>query len=327
MRSTSLDAVALETCVAAAVAAPSLYNSQPWRFRLDPETVTFHVRAAPAHGLRFTDPEGRALHISVGACVLNLRVALEHFGWAPVIRLLPSPRDPTLLATVNPTESGAWETETADGELYAALWRRRSSRLPFSDDPLPLWLRAELAAAAEAEGASLVFPQAAETARLLELTALGERRNHADPDRAAESRRWVREDPYSASDTGVPLEALGPQDARERLPMRDFTAQRHPERLPARSFEKAPVIALLTTEHDRRADWLRAGQALERVLLVATARGLRTSLLHQALEWPDLRASLSPTPDHTGHAQILVRLGHGPQGPATPRRPAPRLLD
>ncbi|MEV0175925.1 nitroreductase family protein [Streptomyces sp. NPDC050803] len=327
MHSTSLDAAALETCVAAAVAAPSLYNSQPWRFRLDPQTVTFHVRAAPAQSLRFTDPEGRALHVSVGACVLNLRIAMEHFGWTPVTRLLPSPGDPSLLATVSPTESRTGEPEVAEAELYAALWRRRSSRLPFSGEPPTQRLRAELAAAAGAEGAALFFPDAAETARMLALTAHGERRNHSDADRAAESRRWVREDPYSASDTGVPLEALGPQDAREQLPMRDFTAQRHPERLPARSFEKAPVVALLTTEHDRRADWLRAGQALERVLLVATARGLRTSLLHQALEWPDLRQALSPTPDHPGHAQILVRLGHGPQGPATPRRTVEPLFD
>ncbi|WAZ19512.1 nitroreductase family protein [Streptomyces cinnabarinus] len=323
MSSAILDATVLETCVAAAVAAPSLYNSQPWRFRLDPETVTFHVRAAPSQGLRFTDPDARALHVSVGACVLNLRVAMAHFGWTADTRLLPSPRDPGLLATVRPTGTRTGDPQAAEDELYPAVWRRRSSRLPFSGGPLPP-LRAELATTAAMEGASLVFPDPARTARLLALTALGERRNRADPDRARESRRWVREDPYDLSDTGLPLAALGPQDAREQLPLRDFTAQRHSERLPARLFEPAPVMALLVTEHDRRTDWLRAGQALERVLLVATARGLRMSLLHQALEWPDLRQSLSPAP---GHAQMLVRLGYGPQGPATPRRTVRGAID
>ncbi|MFE3633551.1 hypothetical protein [Streptomyces sp. NPDC059168] len=81
-----------------------------------------------------------------------------------------------------------------------------------------------------------------------------------------------------------------------------------------------PLVALLTTEHDRRSDWLRAGQALEHLLLVATAHGVRASLLHQPMEWPDLRRALSPASDLTGHAQMLVRLGHGPEGPATPRR-------
>ncbi|SBT89649.1 Nitroreductase family protein [Streptomyces sp. DI166] len=322
MHSTILDATALETCVAAAVVAPSLYNSQPWRFRLDPETVTFHIRAAPAPGLRFTDPDGRAVHVSVGACVLNLRVAMAHFGWTPRTRLLPAPADPALLATVRPTETGALDPSQA--ELYEALWRRHSSRLPFTGEPLSPVLCAELATAAAVEGADLLFPDAAETARLLALTAEGERRNRADPDRASESRRWVREDPYAYPRTGLPLATLGPQDAREHLPLRDFTAERHAERLPARSFERSPFIALLTTAHDRRTDWLRAGQALERVLLTATARGLRSSLLHQPLEWPDLRHEASP---RTGHAQILIRLGHGPQGPATPRRAVEEVIE
>ncbi|KUO17748.1 Acg family FMN-binding oxidoreductase [Streptomyces dysideae] len=323
MRSTSFDAAVLEKCLSAAVAAPSVYNAQPWRFRLDPETVTFHVRAASHGSLRYTDPEGRALHLSVGACVLNLRIAMAHFGWEPVTRLLPSPEDPDLLASVRPTEP-LTGPRGADAGLYEAIWRRHSSRFPFSDRPIPPYLRLELAAAAGAEGARLGFPDAAETARLLSLTAQAEQRNRLDADRMAESRRWVRGDPYTSSDTGLPWVALGPQDARERLPMRDFTAERHPERLAARTFETTPAIARLTTAHDRRADWLRAGQALERVLLVATARGLRASLLHQAMEWPDLRDSLSAP---TEHAHMLVRLGYGPQGPATPRRAAHTLLD
>lgn len=77
-----------------------------------------------------------------------------------------------------------------------------------------------------------------------------------------------------------------------RMPMRDFGAQRHPDVLPARVFETRPTLAVLSTAHDRRADWLRAGQALERVLLSATRRGVRASFLRQALEWPDLRGVL-----------------------------------
>lgn len=324
MCSTSFDAAVLDKCVSAAVAAPSIHNSQPWRFRLDPETVTFHVRAAPGGGLRHTDPEGRALHLSVGACVLNLRVAMTHFGWDPVTHLLPCPGEPDLLASVRPTEPAPSGPRRGDSGLYGAVWRRHSSRFPFSDRPIPPSLRVELAAAAGAEGAWLRFPEHAETARLLALTADGEQRNRLDADRSTESRRWVRGDPYAQADTGLPWATLGPQDTREWLPMRDFTAQRHPDRLLARVYETAPVIAVLTTEHDRRTDWLRAGQALERVLLVATAHGLRASLLHQAMEWPDLRESITPGPDH---AHMFVRLGYGPEGPATPRRAARTVRD
>ncbi|MFF5187649.1 Acg family FMN-binding oxidoreductase [Streptomyces sp. NPDC000345] len=326
MESTSFGAALLETCVSAAVAAPSVHNTQPWRFALDPETVTFEVRADPGRGMRHMDPTGRALLLSVGACVFNLRVALAHFGWSPVTRLLPSPRDPALLATVRPAGLTARRTGERDADLYEAIWRRHSSRFPFTSRPLPAAVRRELAAAALAEGASLRFTEGADTLRLLRLTAEAEQRNRLDADRAAEARHWVHRDLEPAPDTGLPRTALGPQDARERIPLRDFTAQRHRERLTARPFEAAPVVAVLTTGHDRRVDWLCAGQALERVWLVATAHGLRASVMHQAVEWADLRDALVAVPDGTAHPQLLLRLGYGPEGPATPRRTAGREL-
>ncbi|MDX2530946.1 MULTISPECIES: Acg family FMN-binding oxidoreductase [Streptomyces] len=320
-----LDAATVETSVAAAVAAPSIHNTQPWRFGLDPETLTFQVRAAPERGLRRADPAGRALHLSVGASVLNLRVAMAHFGWSPVRRLLPAPEDPGLLAVLR---LAGRDTRSATGHrahLYEAIWRRHSSRLPFAGRPLPSYLRTELGEAARVEGARLWFPDAAGTARLLRLTAEAERRNRVDTDRATEGSRWVHRDLDPIADVGLPRAVLGPQDTRELLPMRDFTAQQHTERLVARPFEAAPHIAVLITEHDSRADWLRAGQALQHMWLLATAHGLRASLLHQALEWPDLRRSMSPVPGPAGHAQMLIRFGYGPEGPASPRR-APRTV-
>ncbi|MFJ9907638.1 Acg family FMN-binding oxidoreductase [Streptomyces sp. NPDC101152] len=320
MRTAPLDAATLGACISAAVAAPSIYNTQPWRFRLDPETVVLEVRAVPERGLRHADPVGRALHLSVGAAVFNLRVAAAHFGWAPVVRLLPDPEDPSVLANLRLAGAAQRHTAGQRPDLYPMIWRRHSSRFPFTGRPLPPNVRVELIDAARTEGASLTFPPAAETARLLRVATAAEHRNRVDPDRAVESRRWVHRDPDDSADLGIPQAALGPQDAREQLPLRDFTAQRHPERLPAQPFESLPVVALLTTEHDRRSDWLRAGQALEHLLLVATTHGLRASLVHQPMEWPDLRREVSPVPDRTGHAQMLIRLGYGPQGPATPRR-------
>ncbi|MGW2745510.1 Acg family FMN-binding oxidoreductase [Streptomyces sp. NPDC001450] len=320
MRTVPLDAAALEACISAAAVAPSIHNTQPWRFRLDPETAALEVCAVPERGLRHADPVGRALHLSVGAAVFNLRVATAHFGWAPVVRLLPDPEDPSVLAGLRLSGTGRRHCAGHRSDLYPMIWRRHSSRFPFSARPLPPNVRAELAEAARTEGASLTFPGAAETARLLRVATQAEHRNRADTDRAVESRRWVHPAPYDSTDIGIPRAALGPQDAHERLPMRDFTAQRQPERLPAQPFEPHPAVALLTTEHDRRSDWLRAGQALEHVLLVATAHGVRASLLHQPMEWPGLRRDLSPVPDLTGHAQMLIRLGYGPEGPATPRR-------
>src|SRR3954470_7271090 len=151
MRSAPLDAETLEACIAAAVAAPSIFNTQPWRYRLDPDTVTFEVRAAPERSLRHADPVARALHLSVGASVFNLRVAVSHFGWSPVVRLLPCPEDTALLATVRLTGTHCSHPTGHRADLYPAIWRRHSSRFPFSGQPVPQNARAELAEAAHTE--------------------------------------------------------------------------------------------------------------------------------------------------------------------------------
>ncbi|MGW8375201.1 hypothetical protein [Streptomyces sp. ODS28] len=326
MPSTTFDAATLERLISAAVAAPSIHNTQPWRYRLDPDTLTLLVRAEPERGLRHTDPAGRALLLSVGASVLNLRVAIAHFGWRPVVRLLPEPADPSLLATVR--LAGAPRTGTLlRADLYDAIWRRHSSRFPFSGRPLPAPVRDELEEAALSEGALLEFPERRERQRLLGLTAEAERRNREDADRRDESRGWIHTPAHGG--VGLAPVSLGPQDARGRLPLRDFGAHRPAAPLPSQAFERDPVLALLSTAHDRRADWLRAGQALQNVLLVATAHRLRSSLLHQALEWADLRWALAGavTPVPGRYAQMLLRLGEGPQGPASPRLRPGEVLD
>ncbi|MFJ4850731.1 MULTISPECIES: Acg family FMN-binding oxidoreductase [unclassified Streptomyces] len=322
MATSVLDAVVLEKLISAAVAAPSFHNSQPWRFRLEPETATLFVRAAGERGLREADPMGRAVHLSVGAAVFNLRVASAHLGWEPVVRLLPVPAQPDLLASVRlagPPRAAAEHR----GDLYQALWRRHSSRSPFSAHRPPGPVLAELTDSARTEGAALHLPDADETERLLELTAEAERRDASDAARRTESRGWIRD---GARD-GLPTAVLGPLDSSGRLPVRDFSGLRPENHVPAAAFEQRPLIAVLSTADDRPADWLRAGQALERVLLVATTHRLRASLLHQALEWPDLRWELRSTGSGPVHVQMLIRLGYGPEGAASPRRPAAEVLE
>jgi nitroreductase len=324
MSTITLDATALEKLVAAAVAAPSIHNSQPWRFRLQPATSVLEVRADRRRSVPATDPQGRALHISVGAAVLNLRVAARHLGWAPEVRLLPDPSEPDLLAAVELDMAAAAPVPGTE-RLYDAIWHRHSTRLPFTGQPVPPAVLAELADAARSEEAALLLPDREESARLLRLTAEAEGRNTTDPAQRAESRSWIRTGAVPAY--GIPAAALGPQDSAGQLPMRDFAALRPADHRPPALFEREPRIAVLTTDRDGPADWLRAGLALEHVLLAATVHEVRASLLHQAMEWPMLRSEAHDPHGRPGYVQLLIRLGYGPEGAPTPRLPAEAVLD
>ena len=331
-----LDTACLEQIVAAAGAAPSLHNTQPWRYRLQPDAQVLEVHAVPARALRAIDPTGRALHLSVGAAVFNLRTAARHLGWEAMVRLLPCASDPQLLARIRFADTRR-SGSRAGPDLYDAIWRRHSSRQPFSDRPVPAAVVSELVEAVQVEGARLVPADRAETRRLLAVTAEAERRTVADPLRSAESRRWIgrhQGDPY-----GIPVAALGPRDSTGRIPTRDFTGLAGStdladfpglgtvERSAGVPFEDHPMILVLATAYDRRVDWLRAGQAMQHMLLLATTHRIRGSLLHQAMEWPDLRRSLGSGPGRLGHVQMVARLGYGPEGAAGPRQSPARTLE
>lgn len=310
-----------------AVAAPSMHNAQPWRFGYFQGSRTFHVRADGDRVMPHSDPDARGLHLGCAAALLNLRVAVVHGGWHPVTRLLPDPTDPALLAAVQLTGPGSGESDLA--ALYPAIHHRHTSRFPFDETEIPEAVRTALGDAARREGAILAFPTSWHLQEVLELVEEGEARNLTDPGSDEDTAAWIRLDTPSGSTApdGVPAYAFGPEKRGGKAPMRDFARAEPVTGRGTTDFERSPQLALLSTADDRPEDWLRAGQAMERVLLLATREGLSSSFATQALEWTDLRWPLRDPVSGKGHVQMVLRLGYGPKGPDTPRRPVREVLD
>jgi nitroreductase len=318
MRSLTTDE--LTGCVEAATKAPSIHNTQPWLFLLGPDRV--EVYADPSRRLPAIDPQGRAMFISLGAAVLNLRIAFAHAGWQAGTQLLPDPADPRHVATVRagrPRSPGP-----DDHDLFAAISRRHSNRGPFAEVKPPESELRRLAAAAREEGAVMHVADAAERNALLSLARTADARQRADPAYRMELRNWTTDDPYR--EDGVPLEAVGPWSERGTVPIRDMAIDREIPGRAAVGFEREPTLATLVTYGaDGPEQWLRAGQALQRVLLEATRCGLATSLFTQPLEDPELR-DLFRDHDELTSVQVALRIGYGHMMAASPRRPAEQVI-
>jgi hypothetical protein len=303
--------------------APSLHNTQPWRFTVSGDAI--ELRADTSRRLS-VDPDGREMLISCGAALYGLRLAVRSLGYQPEVEILPGPPGPRPLARVR---LGPGAPMTADErKMLAAVLRRHTHRGPFETGPLPAGLFERLRDDAGAEGATLTEIESGPALRrLTAVAAVAGRRQDRDPRSRAETSRWSHGITSPARD-GVPAHAFPAMPGRKSawLPQRDFDLGRglglSPDGGPP-----PPVTAALFTAGDSERDWLRAGQALHRLLLRAASQWVFARLNTQPLEDPRTRAAIRDGLELPGAPQMLLALGVSRTAHVTARRPAADLIE
>ena len=313
--------------VAEAVWAPSVNNTQPWRFTADGNQISLH--ADTGRKLPVADPDGREMMISCGAALFNVRLALRILGYIPETRVLPDPAQPTLVAQVSWRERAA--ADEFERRLSGRILTRRTHRGAFDPGPLPPDTLAALRAAAEREGAALrIVADDGRRAALAVAIQTAEHELRHDGERLRELARWTPA-PGSACRDGVPATSY---PARAELtqpyfPSRDF-ARGHgwgmPPLSPATSHRAAGVAGLLTTTADRPADWVNAGQALQRILLTASTCGAAVALHSQPLELPWLREFIRTQLSDGACPHLVLRIGLVTQVAVSVRRDPGEIL-
>ncbi|MEO6084001.1 MAG: nitroreductase [Umezawaea sp.] len=306
----------------AASLAPSIHNSQPWRFALHADRIELHFD--PAKRLRATDPESRELRLSCGAALLNARLALQGLGIRPLVTLLPGREAEGALAVVR--RGGQFTTTEESRSLLKAVESRRTNRHPFFDSEVPATHQQQLLRAAEQERSWLhVVDTREEKVRLRELIGRAHREQLADPRVQAELLDWTGD--RAAAGHGVPHGSAGPTPApQDEWALRDFAPDEPVDRPSGKDYEPDPFVVVLCSFYDGPSAELQAGQAMQRVLLTATALGLSASFLSQVVEVRRVREDLRRSLGGSLFPQTVLRLGFGSPVPPTPRRPVEELV-
>ncbi len=303
----------LETLLEAAVLAPSSHNTQPWIFEVSESRILLladRTRALPAN-----DPDDRELTISCGAALFNLRVAAASAGIKLKVSILPKPDDDDLLAVVDLDGGPPYSAQVA--ELYSEIPRRRTYRKRFEAKPVPESVLVELARAAEQEEAWLrVLSKEDVRQQAAKLIAEGDAIQWANRTWRRELAAWMH--PRRKGD-GLTVPGFVAPIAQAVV--RTFDMGNGVGAKDSQLAEESPVLVILGTRGDSQADWLKAGQALERLLLSACGAGLQASYLNQPIQTASLRPNLQHAIGATGFPQILLRIGFPSEElPATPRR-------
>lgn len=321
MLTLSLDRDTVRAVVALANRAPSVHNSQPWRWRLGRSSI--HLFADRTRSLPATDPEGRDLLLSCGAALHHLRVALLASGVRAEVHRLPDPGHPEHLAAV---EVHAAEPTPDDLSLARAIEHRHTDRRVFSTWPVPAPFLDDLVTAAAAEGAQLhVLAAGSETRAVVELVERAAVEQALTPHYTQETAEWTGR--TRGAEDGVPA-ANVPARAEGTVPMRHFAAGTQEQNALGRGESDGTVLAVLTTEGDGVVDQLRAGEALSAVLLEATRLGLATDPITQPLEVGSTRARMGALiSDDAPQPQVLLRIGWAPMSATPVARTGRRPVD
>ena len=316
------DPETLRAVLTLATKAPSVHNSQPWHWRVGPDSL--HLYADASRHLPRADPDRRDLLISCGSALHHCTVGLAAMGWHAKVDRLPDPADPDHLAAIRLVRQPPGELDVM---LAAAIGRRRTDRRNYSSWPVP-WGDIALMGARAAR-AGVMLRQIDLLPRLHEIVTEAVSTHAADAGYLAELSAWSGR---YGSVAGVPARNSPDPDPDSPIPARVFAGPALDQPPQSSPSEDNAIVVALGTEADDDLARLRAGEATSLVLLSATAMGLASCPVTEPLEIPQTREAVRADVFGTsGYPQMLVRVGWAPVNadplPATPRRPLPEVAD
>jgi hypothetical protein len=314
----------LNAAAEAGLRAPSIFNTQPWLWRISDGTL--ELQADRNRQLTVVDPDGQFLTLSCGIALHHARVALRAAGWQAGIDRLPDPGNEDLMARLRLTGPAAARPD--DAALYRATLSRRTDRRPYGEESVSELHVGRLVAAAEGEGVRLhpvrpdQMPMLAIAVASAQATEVGDRA-YRD-----EVMRWTNRPQWS--NDGVP-QATGVARVPRRVPVRNFVWAPDVGMPAEPGGDRGARYLVVHGSTDTPAEWLRAGEGTSAVLLTAVTLGLAAAPLSDVVEVErtrDLVAGLlggPGTPDgprRAGRPYLVIRCGHSQ--PATPVASVPR---
>lgn len=310
-----------------AIVAPSTHNSQPWRFRVNPDGL--EVFADYRRRMPNIDPGSRELLMSVGAAIFNLSVAARHFGLPCLVEYNLSEASEKAVAKVRLAPVGLVKHAQLHDPLFPHILARRTNRDPFLLSRVPTSVLHRIGdVAAHTEVEVIVSEDGGVNERVAQLVAEAEMIQWADAQYRKDTAEWIRPDEFPGSDgiTGTVFGWSGPVPVIGSYATRTIDQGRLRAARDRNLCVEAPGLILVACE-DSAFHWLKAGEVLEHMLLMIAKEGLQTSYFNMPVQVPELRARLKTLLDCSTWPQLLLRVGFSltPLQP-TPRRPLEEML-
>lgn len=311
-----------------AILAPSSHNTQPWKFGLSDDGIA--VYADYSRRLPVADPGNRELIMGVGAAIMNLRVAAEHFGFGCKVEYNQTGDSERPLAVVRLSPPHTlFPEESVPSQLFQAITTRHTNRNPFLMARVPEQIVSSLKALAVSGAASIfVSRDGALNQQVADLVAEADRAQLADSSFRKELAEWIRPN-YTHKPDGITGASLGINDLVSVVnpwAMKTFDLGRLRAAKDRNLCLEAPGLLVIHSE-DSLLHWIEVGELLQHILLTLTKNSVQFSFFNILTEVSALRTRLRSLLELSSWPQVLLRIGYCLTDPApSPRRPLEEVV-
>ncbi len=320
---TRAEARALSTAATTAGHAPSIHNTQPWRWRLTSNELNLYLDHS--RGAEVTDPDSRLAILSCGAALHHALVSLTADGWHTILARMPDPAHPDHLARLRLDHRIPVSLESRRHRQTIRL--RHTDRRPTAGTTTDADELNAIVAVVKSAGTGLHILRPDQVLELASAADQAQRAENADITWQTEVNYWTGGTRPLGS--GIPDTAIPDQATQTTVPGRDFG--HHGDLSISTAHENAATFAILYGAEDGEVDWLRAGEALSAAWLTATELGLSVLPLSATIEVAVTRERIRHLLSGLGYPYLVLRLTTGdPAGtaaPHTPRLPADQVIE
>lgn len=301
-----------------ATLASSSHNTQPWKFRIQQDSITIlpdFSRRCPA-----VDPDDSHLFKSLGCAAENLVHAAAAQGFSADVRF--DPGEDGVIVLLN-RDASARATK-----LYQAIAKRQCVKTAYDGTPLVAPELEILEKAGERENVrTIMLLSEAQKDAVIDYVTRGNLAQLTDRAFRDELVSWIRFNPGEAIRTGDGLSVR--TSGQPALPtwlakwiIGLVLTPKGQAETDAKNIRSSAGVAVFVSSHNDKAAWVEVGRAYEHFALQATSFNIRTALINQPIEVRPLRPQFESWLGLDGeHAQLMVRFGHGPMAPFSLRRP------
>jgi nitroreductase len=299
--------------------APSGHNSQPWKFRIESNSVII----APnfSRSLNHSDPNNRQLYISLGCCAENILIAADYYGFQTETKVVNKTGHSEVHLLFNSTLATKVSDNTS--HLIFSIPKRHTNRNRYLIKALPSEIVNELASIST-ENVKVEIVQSEQKNKLAHIA-------HAATIEIMDDQKFRHElsdllnSNYTNSKIGMTGAGFGIPGPLS-LVLAKIIKMTNINRLTRKPdlallVQQTPAFLIVQTPSDTTMDWINCGRIFENFWLRAERIGLAVAPLAACIQLKQYSKQLKEVLQTALYPQIFSRIGFSQK----PGLPSPRL--